>query len=614
MVNCKSASSACSGYREYKKNDKNEKSEKNDKNENGGGFAVSKKDEMREMREYNIVHGNSIQMGKHSYLMCIPELPPGTTKVQVARAVESRILFPFPPHSQCCSGGAGGGGAGECEYKYVKNVVFVECFDEESKNAIENSCYKIAIVNIEMPPSDDGTYADYENDFYDGICRGDIVIGEWRNAFLMANPNYYFNSSSSFSSLSVAAHADADAVRKENAFQKMKISIYKRKISSLDNEICDLQNAVNELSESLRFLVRQRSSEGLHGLKDSSKCLSSFLSILHNRYARVCVSDVEFLEINKNMKLKKMVELVVNCCDDCDACQELIHSLDYISDNERRRDLFHQIEKLICRVNNSVRKFQSLHLYAERCIFGLKNRAMFADFASLLNTALEIVEEVTSRNCTNTQDVDYVKCYGIRAMSKEQQEEQQQEQPWWKSPPFDSADGSCVGDYYSGGGCGYCDFAGADTTTTTTTGTSTTGTGAGAECYNNYFDYYENADSVVGDDDAEENASAAAVSQMLADFESNINSNSNSNSVSTSAAPAAPAAPVGAYANDEVVVEVEMGAAMMEEEAVTVTVSATAAEAAEKGEGEKEGEKNIKAAVDEKPKSSSSNKWYSFLW
>ena len=598
MVNCKSASAAFSGYREYKKNEKSEKSEKNDKNENGG-FAVSKKDEMREMREYNIVHGNSIQMGKHSYLMCIPELPPGTTKVQVARAVESRILF---PHSQCCSGGAG---AYECEYKYVKNVVFVEGFDEESKNAIENSCYKIAIVNIEMPPSvDDGIiYTEYENEFYDGICRGDIVIGEWRNAFLMANPNYYFNSSSSFSSLSVAAHADADAVRKENAFQKMKISIYKRKISSLDDEICDLQNAVNELSESLRFLVRQRSSEGLHGLKDSSKYLSSFLSILHNRYARVCVSDVEFLEINKNMKLKMMVDLVVNSCDDCDACQELIHSLDYISDNERRRDLFHQIEKLICRVNNSVRKFQSLHLYAERCIFGLKNRAMFADFASLLNTAVEIVEEVTSRNCTNTQDVDYVKCYGIRAMSKEQQEQQeqqQQEQPWWKSPPFDSADGSCVEDYYSSGGCEYCDFAGADNTTTTT------GTGAGAECYNNYFDYYENADSVVGDDDAEENASAAAVSQMLADFESNIN---NSNSVSASAA-------VGAYANDEVVVEVEMGAAMMEEEAVTVTVtvSATAAEAAEKGEGEKEGEKNIKAAVDEKPKSSSSNKWYSFIW
>jgi hypothetical protein len=551
------------------------------------GFTVSNKDELH---EYNIAHGDSIQVGKHSYLVCIPDLPPGTTKVDVARAVETRILF-----LHYYSG----------KYKYVKNVVFVEGFDEESKNAIENSCYKIAIVNIEMPPSDDGTYADYENDFYDGICRGDIVIGEWRNAFLMANPNYYFNSSSSFSSLSVAAHADADAVRKENAFQKMKISIYKRKISSLDNEICDLQNAVNELSESLRFLVRQRSSEGLHGLKDSSKCLSSFLSILHNRYARVCVSDVEFLEINKNMKLKKMVELVVNCCDDCDACQELIHSLDYISDNERRRDLFHQIEKLICRVNNSVRKFQSLHLYAERCIFGLKNRAMFADFASLLNTALEIVEEVTSRNCTNTQDVDYVKCYGIRAMSKEQQEEQQQEQPWWKSPPFDSADGSCVGDYYSGGGCGYCDFAGADITTTTTT-TSTTGTCAGAECYNNYFDYYENADSVVGDDDVEENASAAAVSQMLADFESNISSNSNS--ISTSAAPVAP---VGAYANDEVVVEVEMGAAMMEEEAVTV--SATAAEAAETGEkGEKEGEKNIKAAAaDDKPKSS---KWYSFLW
>ena len=47
------------------------------------------------------------------------------------------------------------------------------------------------------------------------------------------------------------------------------------------------------------------------------------------------------------MKLKKMIGLVVNVCDDCDACQELIHSLDYIGDEERRRDLFIQIEKLI---------------------------------------------------------------------------------------------------------------------------------------------------------------------------------------------------------------------------------------------------------------------------
>ena len=128
------------------------------------------------------------------------------------------------------------------------------------------------------------------------------------------------------------------------------------------------------------------------------------------------------------MKLKKMLGLVVNGCDDCDACQELIHSLDYIEDEKRRRDLFVEIEKLICRINHSVRKFQLLHLYAERCIFGLKNRAVFTEFASFLNTAVEIVEEVTSRNCTHTQDVDFVKCYGIRATSKQEQEQQEQQQ------------------------------------------------------------------------------------------------------------------------------------------------------------------------------------------
>lgn len=459
------------------------------------------------IREYNIVHGESIQVGKHCYLVCIPDLPTVVTKMEVARAVERRILY---------------SSAGEIQY--VKNVVFIQGFDEESKNAIENSCYKIAIVNVEMTPNEHGVYTDYENDFYESICRGDIVIGEWSNAFLMANPNYYFNliaakaheeaAATQAAEAVVAAQAVAAAQRDQidAAFQKWKhgveIENYKRRVDEGETEILELQNTVNELLESLRFLSRKRSGEGLVGLKDASKSLSSFLSTLNNKYARICVSDVEFLEINKNMKLKKMLELVVNLCDDCDACQELIHSLDYIGDEERRRDLFVQIDKLICRINHSVRKFQRLHLYAERCIFGLKNRAVFTEFASFLNTAVEIVEEVTSRNCTHTQDVQYVKCYGIRATSKQEQEKQDKQAA--------ANDGSCVGDYYSGG-CGSCWDGSACTSWDGSNGYD------GVTVNNNHYDYYENADNVEGDyveaDDAGADEEMTSVSQMLAEFD-----------------------------------------------------------------------------------------------
>jgi hypothetical protein len=458
------------------------------------------------IREYNIVHGESIQVGKHCYLVCIPDLPTVVTKMEVARAVERRILY-----------------SSTGEIQYVKNVVFIQGFDEESKNAIENSCYKIAIVNVEMTPNEHGVYTDYENDFYESVCRGDIVIGEWSNAFLMANPNYYFKS------LAAAAHEEAEEAAAEAAeaeaaaqkaqlgaaFQKWKHSVEiekcKRRIDKGETEILELQNSVNELVESLRFLSRKRSGEGLVGLKDASKSLSSFLSTLNNRYARICVSDVEFLEINKNMKLKKMLELVVNVCDDCDACQELIHSLDYIGHEERRRDLFVQIDKLICRINHSVRKFQHLHLYAERCIFGLKNRAVFTEFASFLNTAVEIVEEVTSRNCTHTQDVEYVKCYGIRATSKQEQEKQE---------AAAANDGSCVGDYYSGGcdGCGGCWDGSACASWDGSNGYD------GVTVNNNHYDYYENADDVEGDDaddtvDTGADEEMTSVSQMLAEFD-----------------------------------------------------------------------------------------------
>jgi hypothetical protein len=439
------------------------------------------------IREHNIVNNNSIQVGTHCYLVCIPTLPNDVTKMAVARAVERRILY-----------------SSLGEIKYVKNVMLVQGFDENLKNAPTqldltlprvDPSYKFAIVNIEMPPNEHGVYTDYENEFYESVCRGDLFIGEWSNVFLMANPNYYFKSSPAAEEVAVEVTTKATM---EAAFQKWKhsaeIENYECKVNGLETEIRELQNTVNELLESLRFLSRKRSGEGLLGLKDASKSLSSFMSTLNNKYARICVSDVEFLEINKNMKLKKMLELVVNVCDDCDACQELIHSLDYIQDEERRRDLFIQIEKLMCRINHSVRKFQLLHLHAERCIFGLKNRAVFTEFASFLNTAVEIVEEVTSRNCTHAQDVDFVKCYGIRATSKqqqqqEQQQEQQQQQAEWN--PFTCADGSCVGDYGTPYSAGNGD------------------TWSSGNNNNGYYDYSEDADDVDGEQ----------CSQMLKDFE-----------------------------------------------------------------------------------------------
>ena len=523
------------------------------------------------IREYNIVHGDSIQVGKHCYLVCIPDLPAGITKMEVARAVERRILY-----------------SSTGEIQYVKNVVFIQGFDEESKNAIENSCYKIAIVNIEMPPSEDGTYADFENEFYESVCRGDVIIGEWSNSFLMANPNYYFKSAAEAEESTQTTQTAAQQV--DAAFQKWKhdteIEKYKRKVDDDETEIRDLQNTVNELVESLRFLSRKRSGDGLLGLKDASKSLSSFISTLNNKYARICVSDVEFLEINKNMKLKKMLGLVVNGCDDCDACQELIHSLDYIEDEKRRRDLFVQIEKLICRINHSVRKFQLLHLFAERCIFGLKNRAVFTEFASFLNTAVEIVEEVTSRNCTHTQDVDFVKCYGIRATSKQEQEQQQEQQQQEAA-----GSSSCVGDY--GGSWGNW-------------GSWDGGNGYdGITVNNNHYDYYENADNVETDDadaDADADEEMTSVSQMLAEFET-------MRALTATATTVATAASGVEDTEDTVKVEQEQQVIVNESEEVEVVITTATAVKEEQEDKEKETNNNNNDANQNKPK----GKWFSWL-
>jgi hypothetical protein len=134
-------------------------------------------------------------------------------------------------------------------------------------------------------------------------------------------------------------------------------------------------------------------------------------------------------------------------CDDSDACQELIHSIDFI-DALEHPELFLKIQKLICRINHSVQQFEKLHLHAERSLFGLRNRKVFEGFSLFLNTALEIVEEVTSRCSAYTQDLEYATCYGqlhSRLQHYGQQNEQQQQQQQQYEEEFATSAGSVYG-------------------------------------------------------------------------------------------------------------------------------------------------------------------------
>ena len=142
----------------------------------------------------------------HSYLLCIPRVPYTATKMDLARAVENQIIS------------SGRGRSTEIEnFEYVKNVTFIRAFDKVEFDQLratrlnaevygfETSCsasaygdpwYKIAFVNVDIPPKYDEYavefYTNGENAFYNGVCRGDIVINSWLNAFFVAHPRTYF--------------------------------------------------------------------------------------------------------------------------------------------------------------------------------------------------------------------------------------------------------------------------------------------------------------------------------------------------------------------------------------------------------------------------------------
>ena len=382
----------------------------------------------------------------HSYILCIPRVPYTATKMDLARAVENQILS------------LGKGRSTEIEnFEYVKNVTFIRAFDkvdfdqhratrlnaevygfETSRSAAYGDpWYKIAFVNVDILPKYDEYAVEYytngENAFYNGVCRGDIVINSWLNAFFVAHPRTYFQQQQQPQPQPQEQQQEQPKKKSEktqektgaqdSAFQKWKYEFklrqLERKVKEHENTIRQYeldtlrnQNMVNEYAESMRFLTRQRlDSPELCGLHCTSNGLTSYIPAMNNRYSRVCVSDTTFLEVNRNMKLKQMNGGVISACDDCDACQEMIHSIDHARPEERDQ-LFADIEQMICRVNKGVQRFEKLHLNAERSLFGLRNRKVVEDFGAYLNTALEIVEEVTSRVSTFTQDLEYAKCYG----------------------------------------------------------------------------------------------------------------------------------------------------------------------------------------------------------
>ena len=400
--------------------------------DDSGSFDVNN------ISQVSLCNSRYMHITPHSYILCIPRLPYTTTKMDVARAVENEILK------------SGKGKMSDIQdFKYVQNVTFVRAFDQftfdaltTSKSSLSSSSlgaasagsydpwYKIATVKIDIVPGYDEYAVEFyttgENAFYSGVCRGDIVINSWSDAFFLAHPRNYFQ----YAHVPGAALGAAPKPEKKEVCEhqggafhtwknELKLKQLERKLKEYENTIRqnDLdaivyQNTINDFAESMRFLTRKMShSPDLQGLTCSSNQVVSYISALNNRYARVCISDTSFLEANRNMKLKQMNGHVINACDDCDACQELIHSIDHTR-AEDREQVFTEIEKMVCRVNKNVQKFEKLHLSAERSLFGLRNRRVFEDFGAYLNTALEIVEEVTSRVSTFTQDLEYARCYG----------------------------------------------------------------------------------------------------------------------------------------------------------------------------------------------------------
>ena len=269
--------------------------------------------------QYRICAGEYMHVDSNTYMLCIPHVEYESTKMDVARAVE-QCIFQIDGDSE--------------NFRYVKKVIFVRAFDEivfNTMNTMNSNSeelgsgpgpwYKIAMVQIDIPCGYDEygveIYTDCEEKFYGSVCRGDLVIKTWADAFFVANPNKYFRPQHQQEDQKhhqqQQQQQQQQQAKKEvceyqdGAFQKwkydFKLKQLERKVKEHENTIRQFemdasyyQDVINECKENFRFLARQKmGSRDLDGLNCMSNGLSNYLSVLSNRYSRVCISDTSFL-------------------------------------------------------------------------------------------------------------------------------------------------------------------------------------------------------------------------------------------------------------------------------------------------------------------------------
>ena len=296
---------------------------------------------------------------------------------------------------------------------YVVSISYIYFDDSESMCG-----YKSAVITLCIYPNEKGEYTFHEMEFYNAVFSKDMGL------------KVYYTVEYGFDVYPFSDYYEVNEEKKITESVRNELKQCSEKLSRCEEELnktrvlffdmqTECQMANNNLSLANRNIKKLQLLSELptFDFANDEDFDNSFRK-LKNLYYGLCTSDIEFFEINKNLRTQPMVAMASNMIRLYNDSKEMIHNLyrrtkhmyELITDEAFRQNWLYtskdEIVKTCTQILDLSQKMSRSIVRARNLIVDIMNKSVYREFNNFLKFADDINQEVIIRTNSLLGDLE----------------------------------------------------------------------------------------------------------------------------------------------------------------------------------------------------------------
>lgn len=302
---------------------------------------------------------------------------------------------------------------GTNEKNYVVSISYINFNDAATMCA-----HKSAVITLCIYPNEKGEYTFHEMEFYNAVFSKEMGL------------KVYYNEDFGFNVYPFSDYYEVNEEKKVTESVRNELKQCSDKLSRCEEELntarvlfFDLQSEYQTVKKELS--VANRNFKKLQQLSElptfdftNDHDFDVSFRKLKNLYYGLCSSDVEFFEINKNIRTQPMVATVNNMIRVYNDGKEMVHNLyrrtkhmyELITDDAFRQNWLYtskdEIVKTCTQILDLSQKMSRSIVRARNLIVDIMNKSVYREFNQFLNFADDINQELIVRTNSLLGDLE----------------------------------------------------------------------------------------------------------------------------------------------------------------------------------------------------------------